>query len=157
MGCLIFAGCFIGMFFIHLFTPRERIYHISEKDLYMRVKAIPISDYGYIYLGKDSTGVYQSKNYLKIHKVIDYFIVSMYLKREKDNDTIYYISPYKPHEMKQTDFIFVEKNHLDSDLYDSKNNVKQEYMFISILDFNKTDILVSKDSSIHLKWLAPIN
>lgn len=160
-GCLIWIGCFIGLFVIYLFIPKERVYKIPDKDLYIRVKVTPISDFGYIYLGKDSVSVFQSKDYLKIRKAVDNEIITMYLRT--DNDTIYYISLSKPNEMEQNDFTFIRKNRLDPDiLVEDKTGIPSLYKckpeftkVINLMDFN-TDISISQDSSIYMKRLNPI-
>lgn len=159
-GCLIWVGCFIGLFIIYLFVPKERVYKIPNRDLYIRVKVTPISDFGYIYFGKDSTSVFQSKDYLKMHKALDNIIIRMYLKT--DNDTIHYISLSKPNEMEQDDFTFIRKKRLDPDILVEDKRIPSLYRckpefttVIELAEFN-ANISISQDSSIYMKRLWPI-
>ena len=159
-GCLIWFGCFIGLFVIYLLVPKERVYKIPNRDLYVRVKVMPISDFGYIYFGKDSTSVFQTKDYLKLGKSVN-IIIDMYLKT--DNDTIYYISQVDTHEMVQNDFTFIRKGFLDPYIF-ADDNKGNGYSFSSKPEFTTRirlgdfdgDISVSLDSTIFGKLLMPI-
>ena len=158
--CLIGLWCFIGMFVIYQFVPKERVYKIPNRDLYVRVKVTPISDFGYIYFGKDSTSVFQTKDYLKLGKSVN-IIIDMYLKT--DNDTIYYISQVDTHEMVQNDFTFIRKGFLDPYIF-ADDNKGNGYSFSSKPEFTTRirlgdfdgDISVSLDSTIFGKLLMPI-
>ena len=160
-GCLIWFGCFIGLFVIYLLVPKERVYKIPNRDLYVRVKVTPISDFGYIYLGKDSISVFQTKDYLKLGKAVDNLVIEMFLKT--DNDTIYYIARVPAYEMEQNDYTFIRKRILEPYIFVKKKkgtssvyNIKPEFTtWIRLVDFN-SDLSVTLDSTVLRKQLMPI-
>lgn len=161
-GCITVIGCIIAIIIINRFTAKERVYYIPERELYIMVSVVPKDDYGYIYFGKDNIDVLKKKDYLKLHKVVDNVIINMYLKA--DGDTIYYIPLSKASEVQQTNFVFVEKEHFDSTMFDYDCTLlparyirKPEFIkTITLYDF-KTNIRVSRDSSGFMNELEPIN
>ena len=154
-------GCIIVTIIINKFTTKERVYYIPNRELYIMVSVVPKDDYGYIFFGKDNIDVFKKKDCLKLHKVVDNIIVNMYLKA--DGDTIYYIPLSEALEMKQTNFVFVEKERFDSTMFDYDCTLpvryirKPEYIeTITLYDFN-TNIHVSRDSSGFMDELEPLN
>lgn len=161
IGCLTIVGCIIVSVVIYFFTTQERVYYIPESDLYIRISVVPKDNYGYIYFSKSKLDAFKTNDYLKMYKALDNVIIEMYLKANED--TIFYIPLNKTNEIKQTDFVFVEKERWNSDVfyYDGTSplyyKVKPEYVkMITLYDFN-SDIYVSQDSSKHMKKLEPIN
>ena len=160
-GCMAVIGCIIVTIIINRFTAKERVYYIPDRELYIMVSVVPKDDYGYIFFGKDNIDVFKKKDYLKLHKVVDNIIINIYLKA--DGDTIYYIPLSKALEVKQTNFVFVEKERFDSTMFDYDCTLpvrykrKPEYIkTITLYDFN-TNIHVSRDSSGFMSELEPLN
>lgn len=154
-------GCVIISFLIYQITIKERVYYIPEHNLYVKVSHKPKDDYGYVYFAKDSNGIFRNKNYLKLQKAVDNCVLSVYLKANKDS--IFYISLGNPFEIKSVDFVFIEKERLDSTLFYVAREpslyykVRPEYVTtFELSDFN-SDIYVSCDTSIFLKRYTPIN
>ena len=160
IGFLIFIGCIIASVSVYISVAKKKIYYIPEYDFYIGVSVAPKDDYGYIYFSRNNKNIFEKKDFLKMYKALDNIIVEMYLK--ENCDTIYYIPLNKPNEIKQTEFVFIEKVRLDSTIfyYDGLSsfyhNVKPEYIkTISLYDFN-SDIYVSQDSSNKMRRLEPI-
>lgn len=161
IGCTIIIICAILIIIIDRFTTKEKVYYIPERELYIMLSVVPKDDYGYIYIGKNSIDVLKKKkDYLKMHKVVDNIIVDMYLKA--DGDTIFYIPLNEALEVKQTDFVFVEKERFDSTMFDYDSTPPARYVSkpkfiktITLYDFNM-DLYVSRDSSIFMEKLEPL-
>lgn len=154
-------GCIIVAIIINRLTAKERVYYIPDRELYIMVSVVPKDDYGYIFFGKDNIDVFKKKDYLKLHKVVDNIIINMYLKA--DGDTIYYIPLSETLEVKQTNFVFVEKERFDSTMFDYDCTLPKRYIrkpeyikTITLYDF-KTNIHVSRDSSGFMDELEPLN
>ena len=161
IGYMTVVGCIIVTIIINRFTVKENVYYIPDRKLYIMVSVVPKDDYGYIYFGKDNIDVFKKKDYLKLHKVVDNVIINMYLKA--DGDTIYYIPLSEPLEVKQTNFVFVEKERFDSTMFDYDCTLPVRYKrkpayikTITLYDF-KTNIYVSRDYSGFMNELEPLN
>lgn len=160
IGYLIFIGCIITSISVYLCEAKKKIYYIPEYDFYIGISVAPKDDYGYIYFSRNNRNIFEKKDFIKMYKALDNVIVQMFLKA--NSDTIYYIPLSKANEIKQTEFVFIDNEQLDSNIfyYDSTYpfyyRIKQEYIkTITLYDFN-SDIYVSQDSSNEMRRLEPI-
>lgn len=153
---ILVVGMLGAIFYFNQKTYKEKVYSIPGKKLFIRIKSSFWESYGYIYFGKDSASTFLPHDYLKLPKMVDYFIVNMYVN--SSNDSIYFFpADNRTLEMKDSCFHLVENVYRDSNGINPLCKILgDKYMSINMYAFGEGDLVISQDSTIYGKRLKPI-